>query len=37
MCQNKEWLIEFIDNSYFRISENQFYKDNQKKLCRMRR
>ena len=30
MCQNEEWLIEFKDNSYFRISENQFYKDNQK-------
>ena len=30
MCQNKEWLIEFKDNSFFRISENQFYKKNQR-------
>ncbi len=30
MCQNEEWLIEFKDNSYFRISENQFYIENQR-------
>ncbi|MEI0797539.1 hypothetical protein R4Q14_04315 [Brachyspira intermedia] len=30
MSNNKEWLIEFKDNSYFRLSENQFYIQNQK-------
>lgn len=30
MCQNEEWLIEFKDDSYFRISRNQFYIDNQR-------
>lgn len=30
MCQNEEWLIEFKDDSYFRISKNQFYIDNQR-------
>ena len=30
MSNNEEWLIEFKDNSYFRLSENQFYIQNQK-------
>lgn len=30
MNNNIEWLIEFKDNSYFRLSENQFYIQNQK-------
>lgn len=35
MSNNEEWLIEFKDNSYFRLSENQFYIKNQKnyKVC----
>ncbi|WP_157159532.1 hypothetical protein [Brachyspira pilosicoli] len=30
MNNTEEWLIEFKDNSYFRLSENQFYIRNQK-------
>ncbi|WP_028328690.1 hypothetical protein [Brachyspira alvinipulli] len=30
MSNNQEWLIEFKDNSYFRLSKNQFYIQNQK-------
>ncbi|WP_297208166.1 hypothetical protein [uncultured Brachyspira sp.] len=30
MNNNTEWLIEFKYNSYFRLSENQFYIQNQK-------
>ena len=30
MSDNTEWLIEFKDNSYFRLSENKFYIKNQK-------
>ncbi|HJH55307.1 hypothetical protein [Brachyspira hyodysenteriae] len=36
MNNTEEWLIEFKDDSYFRLSENQFYIHNQKnyELCR---
>ncbi|WP_300756094.1 hypothetical protein [uncultured Brachyspira sp.] len=30
MSNNSEWIVEFKDNSYFRLSENQFYIQNQK-------
>ncbi|MEI0580920.1 hypothetical protein [Brachyspira pilosicoli] len=36
MNNTEEWLIEFKDNSYFRLSENKFYIQNQKnyEVCR---